>query len=60
MDFIGTLFVTDNKSGCRFITVDAYSEAIPFYLKNGFALLSSEDDCQRTRLMYFDLSDIVE
>ncbi|WP_363322828.1 GNAT family N-acetyltransferase [uncultured Muribaculum sp.] len=58
IDFVGTMFVTDNKSGCRFLTVDAYSQAIPFYLKNDFAFLSSEDDGQRTRLMYFDLSDI--
>ena len=59
IDFVETLFVTDNKSGCRFLTVDAYSQAIPFYLKNDFAFLSSEDENQRTRLMYFDLSDIV-
>lgn len=57
LDFVGTLFITDNISGCRFITVDAYSQAIPFYLKNDFAFLSSEDENQRTRLMYFDLSD---
>ena len=58
IDFISTLFVTDNKSGCRFLTVDAYSDAIPFYLKNEFAFLSSEDEGQHTRLMYFDLSDL--
>ena len=58
IDFISTLFITDNKSGCRFLTVDAYCNAIPFYLKNDFVFLSSEDDNQRTRLMYFDLSDI--
>ena len=58
LDFIGTLFITDNKSGCRFITVDAYAQAIPFYLKNDFAFLSTEDEGQRTRLMYFDLSDL--
>lgn len=58
LDFIGTLFITDNKSGCRFITVDAYAQAIPFYLKNDFAFLITEDEGQRTRLMYFDLSDL--
>lgn len=57
LDFIETLFVTDNKSGCRFLTVDAYSQAIPFYLKNDFTFLSSGDENQRTRLMYLDLSD---
>ena len=60
IDFIGTLFVTDNKSGCRFLTVDAYSKAIPFYLKNDFAFLSTDDENQRTRLMFFDLADISE
>ena len=58
IDFVSTLFVTDNKSGCRFLTVDAYAHAIPFYLKNDFTFLSSEDENQRTRLMYFDLNDI--
>ncbi len=60
IDFIATLFVTDNKSGCRFMTVDAYSQAIPFYIKNDFAFLSTEDEGQSTRLMYFDLNDITE
>lgn len=58
IDFVGTLFINDNKSGCRFLTVDAYSQSIPFYLKNDFIFLSGEDENQRTRLMYFDLSDI--
>lgn len=59
LDFIETMFVNDGKSGCRFVTVDAYSKALPFYLKNGFTALSSEDENQRTRVMYFDLNDIV-
>lgn len=57
IDFISTLFIEDKKSGCRFITVDAYSDAIPFYEKNDFDFLSKSDEGQRTRLMYFDLSD---
>lgn len=28
----------DNKAGCRFITVDAYADALPFYYKQGFLL----------------------
>lgn len=59
LDFIGTMFVTDNRSGCRFLTVDAYKQAIPFYLKNDFAFLSASDEGERTRLMYFDLSDLM-
>lgn len=58
LDFIKNYFVADNKTGCRFITVDAYSEAIPFYLKNGFVPLNEEDMEEPTRLLYFDLNDL--
>lgn len=44
-----------NKTGCRFIIVDAYQNAIPFYERNGFVMLSSRDINDETRLMYFDL-----
>jgi len=44
--------------GCRFITVDAYRGAFDFYLKNGFEFLSSEDETDSTRLMYYDLKRI--
>lgn len=53
------MFVLGNRTGCRFITVDAYTNAIPFYEKNGFVLLSSEDTEGPTHLMYFDLMDLV-
>lgn len=46
------------KSGCRFITVDAYAAAIPFYVKNEFVALTDEDKDSTTRLLYFDLNDI--
>lgn len=52
--------VTDNKTGCRFLTVDAYADAIPFYLKNGFIPLNEDDVGQATRLLFFDLSDIAD
>lgn len=58
MNFIKTYFVEDNKTGCRFITVDAYANAIPFYKKNGFELLNNEDADAYTRLMYYDLGSI--
>lgn len=59
LDFVKTYFVSDNKTGCRFITVDAYIDAIPFYEKNGFLPLNSDDeDSQYTRLLYFDLNDL--
>ena len=31
----------------------------PFYLKNDFTFLSDGDEGERTRLMYFDLADIL-
>ena len=31
LNFIKGYFAIDNKTGCRFITVDAYINAIPFY-----------------------------
>jgi len=55
LDFIKSYFVMDNKTGCRFLTVDAYLDAVPFYEKNGFVMLNGEDDNEHTRLMYFDL-----
>ena len=48
----------DNKAGCRFITVDAYIDAIPFYLKQGFVPLSKTDEGADTRLLYFDLESV--
>lgn len=60
LDFIKQYFTIDNKTGCRFITVDAYLDAIPFYEKNGFHLLNTDDEgSAHTRLLYFDLNDIV-
>ena len=60
LDFIKSYFAIDNKTGCRFITVDAYSAAIPFYIKNGFVPLNDEDIDEPTRLLYFDLNDLDE
>lgn len=60
IDFIKSYFVVNNKTGCRFLTVDAYAEAVPFYLKNGFLPLTEEDSASDTRLLYFDLANIVD
>lgn len=60
LNFIRRFFVSDNKTGCRFITVDAYAAAIPFYLRNGFVPLNEEDADEPTRLLYFDLKDLDE
>lgn len=59
LDYLKFSFVNGNKTGCRFITVDAYQESIPFYEKNGFSfLIEKEGKRSHTRLMYFDLDNL--
>lgn len=72
LDFIkGWFLSTNNKTGCRFVIVDAVNEqyVISFYQKNGFQPLFSSEEQEfaytigkkdipvklDTRLMYFDL-----
>ena len=57
MDFIKDYFITNNRTGCRFITADAYLNAIPFYEKNNFSPLLPNDDNEHTRLLFYDLKD---
>lgn len=59
LEFIEDYFIVDNKSGCRFVTVDAYVQAIPFYIKNGYQFLNNYDEDKRTRVMYFDLASLI-
>ena len=58
LDFMKRYFVSDNKTGCRFLTVDAYCTAEPFYQKNGFLYLNSADEGKPTRLMFYDLINL--
>ncbi len=60
LNFIKSYFLKINKTGCRFLTVDAYAAAVPFYLKNGFLPLTPDDENSRTRSLYFDLNDIAD
>lgn len=55
--FLKAWFTTNNKTGCRFIVVDAYNEtrAMNFYIKTGFKFLLNSDILNHTRHMYFDL-----
>ena len=52
--------VENAKFGCRFLTVDAYADAVPFYLKNGFMPLNDDDLYDATRLLFFDLVYITD
>lgn len=57
LDYMKVWFTDGNKTGCRFIVVDAYNNerVIHFYEKNGFQFLRPGDEADNTRLMYFDL-----
>lgn len=51
------IVVENGKTGCRFVTVDAYNAAVPFYEKNGFDFLTQKDE-NPTQLMFFDLINL--
>jgi GNAT superfamily N-acetyltransferase len=57
MTFIKGYFLNKNKTGCRFITVDANNNprTIKFYQENGFDFLTKRDTKDSNRLMFFDL-----
>ena len=73
MDFIKVLFRTNNRTGCRFLIVDALNrtETLHYYEKNDFHYLIADERLEakymgigvgrlplNTRLMYFDLLKI--
>ena len=58
LDFIKYFFIENNKTGCRFLTVDAFNNAISFYKNNKFQHLKEQEDDKTTRFLYFDLNDI--
>ena len=47
-----------SRSAFRYITVDAYLSAVPFYVKNGFVALTKKEEDEHTKLMYFDMMEI--
>ena len=53
IDFIKNFFLVDNKTGCRFITVDAYAEAVPFYVKGDTVI--NEKKCVMTNIITYFL-----
>lgn len=58
-DFIKEWFLTDSRTGCMYITVDAYKESLGFYEKNKFEYLSQNDITGHTRSMYYDLTHLL-
>jgi predicted GNAT family N-acyltransferase len=55
IDYLIDSFTTNNKTGCRFITVDAYKQSLSFYESTHFKYLTEKDVNKDTRLMYLDL-----
>ena len=60
INMVKRFFLEDNRTGCRFITVDAYNKdkILKFYQKNEFKFIKEEDEEERnsaTRAMFFDL-----
>ena len=57
IDFVKKAFVTNNRTGCCFVTVDALPSALGFYERNGFLLLRKSDRKNAETIpMYFNLS----
>ena len=52
-------FSCESRTGCRFLTVDAYSDAVDFYKKCGFDFVSERDSNDKTRAMYYDLKSFI-
>lgn len=59
LDYIKGMFIINNKTGCQYITVDAYNRSLSFYERNGFKYFSDTDKDKTTRQMYFSLVDLV-
>ncbi len=59
LDFIKGWFITNNRTGCMYLLVDAYKQSISFYEKNDFIFLSEQDKDSKTRVMYYDLTQLL-
>lgn len=59
LDYIKGMFIDNNRTGCQYITVDAYSKSLRYYEKNGFKYLTDLDRGKDTRQMYFSLIDLI-
>ena len=57
LNIIKELFLTENRTGCRFITVDAYNNpgTLAFYQANDFDFFWDKDSGRRTRTMFYNL-----
>lgn len=62
LDYLKGWFTEGNKTGCRFLVVDAYNKpsVIRFYENNGFEFLETDDHAEPARIMYYDLIKVRE
>lgn len=62
LSMVKLLMTTDNRTGCRFLTVDAWRnkkqkiDASRFYAQNGFSILASRQKTSNSIPMYYDLA----
>jgi hypothetical protein len=54
-NLIKSWFITNNKTGCRFLIVDSRPEATTFYQKCGFEIYPEQRLNGKTHLLFFDL-----
>jgi GNAT superfamily N-acetyltransferase len=59
LDYIKGMFIHNNRTGCQYITVDAYRQSLRFYEKNSFKYFTAADKDLDTRQMYCSLVDLV-
>ena len=60
LNYIKSMFVYENRTGCVFVTVDALRESLPFYLKNCFCCIDKrqiEMDSMTVQL-YYNLNEL--
>ncbi|MGJ4734857.1 GNAT family N-acetyltransferase [Leptospira levettii] len=55
LDLIKNWLITNNKTGCRFIVVDAREDIADFYRKSGFEDYPEESSIPKNKYHYFDL-----
>lgn len=57
LNMVKELFLIENRTGCRYLTVDAYNneKTMNFYEKNEFEPLWDEDKEKAQRILYYDL-----
>ncbi|GAB4425529.1 MAG: GNAT family N-acetyltransferase [Turneriella sp.] len=54
IEFLKIWFITQNKTGCRYLVADSLPDAVGFYSKCGFEEFPVQNS-QKTKLMFFDL-----